>query len=1302
MTFQFCLGQLLTEPNKPSVACGTDESKISAENLAFIQNAQKYINQKRASRTTVSPGRVARIAIEVDYPTYQLYNGDTNLIKKEAILQISQVSKVYERDMNIKLVVTCFNFWTTAQSDPYFDTSDIYAMLDRLYYNWNPSNINGKLYKLRKQYDKVIYLTAKSFSGAGGVAYLGGRESVCPWGLGNLNVIAHELGHNFGSPHTQSCSWPGGPIDYCYAAEGACYEKSLEIIKGSIMSYCQAKDEFHPLCQAVMEQHASSNMQEITGTVSNVLLPSFFAINTNPFFVWDASIMADQYVVQVALDTDFKQVISQDTTNSSYIQLANLEAPAKYYLRVMATNKLGKSGWSNVCTLIIAENSLLPPSTNAMPFYWTTFDAGKLNTIKITPSVGAKSYEVQFAYVHDNTFSNPCYSLTFTGSENSFYIGSFYYRMGWRIRAINETTKSAWSDRKVIFAQSSYQNPVTTQVSNPSIARTITTDEAYTAGESVAKLSIVKTNSPNTLVYQKKYAPTSIANYGYIYKIPALENSQSYTVTYELSRDKENPLSFYPKGVLNSRSVSFVNKTSSVDSNLVKYQGFDNELAMQTSNANAYMATNHLAYLSYGGLVLINTLTGQKLALNNNTSGGSVGARATILYGSNNQNQSGVITQVSKRISYQGSFPANVYALNILDNTTGNLVSSTILNTSSDFNPMYLDVSNNYLIGTLSNVSGLVFYKISGSNLNRAFNIVPTSSEQARLGNLVWNKDYVWQAYIFSQTNKASLKRFNTNDGSSVEFIGSTMPELAAPYITTFLDSKNRLWASNTNGVLMYDGNTWSLNKAKTGNIISPRLFAENSAGDIFAWDSNRILQYTGGDWKILANVEIQESGLRKMLIDNNGLFWFAYDGYVVRYNTCTNTLSTPSFSASNNEIEYGQQVSLKAEGCAQTQWTWNNKKDTVASLTSSNLLTINPVSTTTFTAKCYFEGCSGTPTTTNVTVIPVLRLDSLSKACYSQPIKVYGRILGDIDANTSFSQVIQANGKDYTLKSTQQTNSSQTVWQSETNNISTGTFTLRIDAGTTKMAYKDTLKGTIYALPVIKLVTDTACVGETLAFKATGAKSYDYTFNQKVYANANGTLEVPNATSAMNQLLIKVKGTDVNGCANLDSAKVLVNDLPNITITAPNQVYQTQTLELKASGANNYAWTGPAGFTSSVQNPSISSVDSKYSGTYIVNGIDKNGCSNTAKVTIEVLLPLGIDEGINSQVNVYPNPSSDKVTVKIDYQGNTQIRLIDAMGNEKYSGSFKGSIEIPIQHFSAGVYFIQLNNTNTIKLLIQ
>ncbi len=53
-----------------------------------------------------------------------------------------------------------------------------------------------------------------------------------------INVIAHEVGHNLGSPHTHSCSWPGGAIDNCYDTEGGCPAGPAPVGGGTIMSYC--------------------------------------------------------------------------------------------------------------------------------------------------------------------------------------------------------------------------------------------------------------------------------------------------------------------------------------------------------------------------------------------------------------------------------------------------------------------------------------------------------------------------------------------------------------------------------------------------------------------------------------------------------------------------------------------------------------------------------------------------------------------------------------------------------------------------------------------------------------------------------------------------------------------------------------------------------------------------------------------------------------------------------------------------------------------------------------------------------
>ncbi len=126
-----------------------------------------------------------------------------------------------------------------------------------------------------------------NYGHAGGVAWLntlcspyyayaysgiGTSYNIVPTYSWTVNVFAHEMGHNIGSPHTHACAWNGNntPIDCCGPESGypgsGCAEDSTCTIplpeSGTIMSYCHLigsvgidfQEGFHDQVQALLKE----------------------------------------------------------------------------------------------------------------------------------------------------------------------------------------------------------------------------------------------------------------------------------------------------------------------------------------------------------------------------------------------------------------------------------------------------------------------------------------------------------------------------------------------------------------------------------------------------------------------------------------------------------------------------------------------------------------------------------------------------------------------------------------------------------------------------------------------------------------------------------------------------------------------------------------------------------------------------------------------------------------------------------------------------------------------------------------
>jgi hypothetical protein len=281
--------------------CGADALEIPEK----IRDMQRNLTNENKDFGSADILR-ADIAVESDFETFTYYGGTLNATNY--ILRLmSPVSAIYVRDMNIKLQVNYLRVWETS-NDPYPDATSSNTLLNsfRAYWNSNMSSVPRTI---------AHYITTRP-GGLGGIAWVGVLCSNPTNGLGyafsdidgtfnnlpayswDVMVVAHETGHNFGSPHTHSCSWPGGPIDSCYEVEGGCYTGPAFARVGTIMSYCHLNGSislsqgFGPLPVELIRQRAETAGCLTSSTGYLVAMPNggeIMRANTSTLLVWGTS-----------------------------------------------------------------------------------------------------------------------------------------------------------------------------------------------------------------------------------------------------------------------------------------------------------------------------------------------------------------------------------------------------------------------------------------------------------------------------------------------------------------------------------------------------------------------------------------------------------------------------------------------------------------------------------------------------------------------------------------------------------------------------------------------------------------------------------------------------------------------------------------------------------------------------------------------------------------------------------------------------------------------------------------------------
>ncbi len=334
----------------------------------------------------------------------------------------------------------------------------------------------------------------------------------------------------------------------------------------------------------------------------------------------------------------------------------------------------------------------------------------------------------------------------------------------------------------------------------------------------------------------------------------------------------------------------------------------------------------------------------------------------------------------------------------------------------------------------------------------------------------------------------------------------------------------------------------------------------------------------------------------------------------LIEPGTCTTVTvvvhPTPdAAAASNSPICEDETLQLFETAGDAAAWNWEGPDNFSSNSQNPTIVLAKPIASGTYHVTITdIHGCTNTAST-DVTVFPKPQVDvsSNSPICEDETLQLF-ETAGDAlawnwDGPDNFNSNLQ--------------NPSIVLAKP----IASGTYQVTITDinGCTNTASTDV---TVFPKPQIDVFNNSpVCEGALVVLQEQGNEAISWQWSGPNGFSSNLQVPVIINSDPSDSGIYSVTITDINTCTNTASTTVIVHPTPDVSTTSNSPICEGDNLQLQetAGDAVSWLWSGPNGFSSNLQNPTIVAATPINSGTYNVTITDINGCVNYSNLDFTV-----------------------------------------------------------------------------------